>query len=268
MAKLKKQTVLICGSAGRMGQELCKSVKDHPALTLEAAVNRGEIQVFDNDHTAVLKHSQKSLNAVLAGADIVIDFSSSEGTEMLLQGLKEARDKVVLIGTTGLTPKLKQNFSSVAKKGRHRILIAGNTSLGIFSLAQLAVRAAKQLPPAGFDVEITETHHRMKTDAPSGTALFLASAIQKSMPDSKVVLSHPKRREKNAIGIHSIRGGGVFGEHEIRFISDHEEVRLSHRAFSRSLFANGAIKLATALVENIKPGVAIELIDYVLRDKI
>ena len=264
MSKQKQQTVLICGASGRMGQELCRLVGEHSKLHLGATVDHRGIRAFDRGHSAVLKYSQKAFNAVLAGADIAIDFSSPAGTKMLLEGLRQTAGKSVLVGTTGLPEKIKTELKRAAKSGEHRLLIAGNTSLGVATVAKLSVQAAQMLAPAGFDIEITETHHRMKTDSPSGTALLLADVLKKSVHGSSIVLNRSGPRKANSIGIHSVRGGGVFGEHEIRFISDHEEVKISHRAFSRALFANGAINLVLSLNAKIKPGQAIEMADFIL----
>ena len=247
-----------------MGREICRLLTEHSRLTLGASVDRNEIKAHDKKYTAVMKSTQSSLDAVMAGVDIVIDFSIPSGTKALIKSLRSAKSKVVLIGTTGLDETAKKEISKVAKSGGHRVLIAGNTSVGIFTLAKLAVSAAKTLTPLGFDVEITETHHRMKADAPSGTALLLADVMQRSIPGSAVVFNRKGPRKNNSIGIQSVRGGGVFGEHDIRLISDDEELSLSHRAFSRELFAKGALNLALEICDKVPSGKAIDLADFVL----
>ena len=117
----------------------------------------------------------------------------------------------------------------------------------IYLLMNEVGRIARVLVPAEFDIEIVETHHKRKKDAPSGTALLLARAIQKEFPKASIVTSHPELRKPGSIGVHAVRGGGVFGEHEVRFISEHEEITVAHRAFSRALFAHGALNLAEKL---------------------
>jgi 4-hydroxy-tetrahydrodipicolinate reductase len=247
-----------------MGRQLCDLLKNHATLRLGARFDRDEIHALDDRHTAVLKSDQSSLDAIVAASDVIIDFSSPVATKMLVKSLQKSRAKVVLIGTTGLDVSLKLSLDKVAKHGAHKILVAGNTSLGIFTLAQRALETARTLPQAGFDVEITETHHRMKVDAPSGTALLLAEVIKSSMPGSKIVFNRDGARKPNSIGLHSIRGGGVVGEHEVRFIADEEEVCLSHRAFSRALFAKGALSLASAIATRVKAGEALNLSDYII----
>ena len=252
--KKSKQTVLVCGADGRMGQEICNLLAAHPQLALGASVDRNEIRAHDEKHTAVLKPTPSSLDAVMAGVDVVIDFSTPTGTKSLLKCLHKADRKTVLIGTTGLDKKTKSDIQKVARSGNHKILIAGNTSVGIFTLAKLAVAAAKSLTPLGFDIEITETHHRMKADAPSGTALLLAGVIKNAVSNYTIDFNRKGVRKKNSIGIHSVRGGGVFGEHEIRLLSADEEVSISHRAFSRALFAKGALNLALEIGMKVPAG--------------
>jgi 4-hydroxy-tetrahydrodipicolinate reductase len=259
-----KHEVLLYGASGKMGLELTEQLKNHPTLRLGAAVTLTEITAYDAAHIAVLKHTKQSLTAVLQGADIIIDFSSPGGTSALVKCFANAESKVFLIGTTGLPEKLKTEIKSLAKKGGHRILFAGNTSLGASTVAKLAVMAAKTLAGTGFDIEITETHHRQKVDTPSGTALFFAEMIQKAIPSSKIVVNGSGKRVPGTIGIHSIRGGGVIGDHDIRFISDSEEICLSHRALNRSLFAKGALNLVADMANTMAAGTAVELRDYII----
>jgi 4-hydroxy-tetrahydrodipicolinate reductase len=262
--KKNRQNVLVSGSAGRMGREICSLLTSHPQLVLGASVDRNEIKAHDLKHTAVLKPTQSSLNAVMAGVDVVIDFSTPDGTRNLIKSLSKETGKCVLIGTTGLDKKIKSELQKVARAGDHKILVAGNTSVGVFTLAKLAVSAAKLLAPLGFDIEITETHHRMKADAPSGTALLLADVIQSALPSSVIEFNRRGTRKKNSIGIHSVRGGGVFGEHDIRLISDDEELSIGHRAFSRALFAKGALSIALEIKTKVPNGKAMELSEFIL----
>lgn len=261
--KIKKKDVLIYGAAGRMGLVLCNLLESHPHLKLGASVDKDEIKAYDQKHVAAFKPSPASLDAVLSGVDIVIDFSTPAATKALLQALMRCKKKNVLIGTTGLEEKVRSELRKVAHAGGHKILVAGNTSIGVFTLAKLAAIAAKSLAPKGFDIEITETHHRMKLDAPSGTAIFLANVIKRELPNSEIEFNRHGQRKKNSIGIQSVRGGGVFGEHEVRLISDDEEVNISHRAFSRTLFARGALNLALEITSKIPVGKALDLSELV-----
>lgn len=262
---LTKSACLLFGASGRMGTQLVELLKNHSELRLDATVTSKEILAFDEKHTAVLKHTPQSLVAVLQGADVIIDFSSATGTKALIKGLNSVEEKTVLVGTTGLSDKDKTDIKKIAKARKHRILMAGNTSLGVATLAKLAHMAAAALSPSGFDIEITETHHRMKADAPSGTALLLANVITKARPELAIVFNRAGKRKPNTIGINAVRGGGVIGEHEIRFINDDEEIKLSHRAFNRTLFAQGALHLLSDAQKNIKPGTAVELAEFLTK---
>jgi Dihydrodipicolinate reductase len=128
------------------------------------------------------------------------------------------------------------------------------TSLGVLVLKHRSLSLTRILRPHGFDIEICETHHKDKKEAPSGTALMLAKALQTT--DQSLSLQGEKRQEKrksNEIGIHALRGGGVFGEHEINFLGELETLSISHKALDRSLFAKGALVLARWLT-NKEPG--------------
>ena len=260
----KQPSVLVYGASGRMGVELIRQLQSHPSLILAGTVDSKEIRAIDDGHTAILKTTPTTLAAVLQGADIVIDFSSVSGTEKLSRALEDSSNLIVLIGTTGLPQKIVRSIERVAKKQNHRILMAGNTSLGVATLARLAVSAATMLAPAGFDIEIIETHHKMKTDSPSGTAILLATMLKESLKDVSVIFNRNGKRTPHTIGVHAVRGGGVVGEHEIRFISEFEEIKLSHRAFNRSLFADGALNLVREIERSMKPGTAKNLQEFLL----
>lgn len=225
-----KTRVWLQGADGRMGTEIQKAI---------ASGTQGFALADD-----------------LNRADVVIDFSTPDGNAALLKDMTKAKlsGKAVLIGTTGLKPAQISAWEKAAKSHKHRLLVAPNTSLGVLVGLRAALTAALPLAGLGFDVEIVETHHRMKQDAPSGTARFFADNIHKALKGSKVVTDRKGARKAGEIGVHAVRGGGVFGEHEIRIIGDGEELKISHRAFSRQLFATGALVLARWLQKQ-KPGV-------------
>ncbi len=245
------------GSTGRMGQALKSAIANSPDLDLVGA-SAGKFDAPSK--LAGTPTTSKLLADALneAQAEIVIDFSGIEGNRTLLEAAKSLEVTTLnvgfVIGTTGLSPSTLDSWNSVT----HKVLIAPNTSLGILKLAKAAQGAAPALYQAGFDIEITETHHNRKKDAPSGTALLLAKAIQTVLPELQIVTNRTGLRSRNELGIHAVRGGGVVGEHEIRFISDTDEVKLSHRAFSRSLFADGALHLGRWL--HSKPSGKYELL--------
>jgi 4-hydroxy-tetrahydrodipicolinate reductase len=193
--------------------------------------------------------------------DVVFDFSTPEANQLLLAALQQAgvHGARVLIGTTGLAPQLLVEWRKVARDLDLTVLVAPNTSVGVLLTLKAALVAALPLSRMGFDIEITETHHRAKKDAPSGTARFLADALAREVHGSRVVAHRSGARQAGEIGVHAVRGGGVVGEHEIRLIGDNEEVAIRHRAFSRALFATGAVVLARWVLRQ-DPGVY-ELID-------
>ena len=177
-------------------------------------------------------------------ADVIIDCSFHGAVRDLLGGAKTMSLPVV-IATTGHTEEEK---AFITEASRHQpIFMSANMSLGINLLAELAQAAAELLHEA-FDIEIVEAHHNKKADAPSGTALMLADAIKSKLPETYgYAYDRTKKRaprEKAEIGIHSVRGGAIFGEHEIIFAGQGEVVRLSHSALSRSVFAEGALAAA------------------------
>lgn len=232
------------GLTGRMGQEI------------ERLARTGEngLKVVGGSAEGL---SSTALAKELAAKriDVIVDFSTPEGNALLLKAVTagKIRGQAVLIGTTGLTTAAIRGWESAAKRQSLKLLVAPNTSIGILIGLKAALLAAPPLAALGFDVEIVETHHRMKKDAPSGTAKFFAENLRGALKGSQVVTGRKGARKTKEIGLHSVRGGGVFGEHEIRIIGIDEELRISHRAFSRKLFASGALVLCRWLAGQ-KPG--------------
>jgi 4-hydroxy-tetrahydrodipicolinate reductase len=232
---------------GREIQEIClNSRADRFALV------GGSARSVENGTQNVVS-SPASIAAQLQStqSQVILDFSSASGNQVLLTALQYARgirDLAVLIGSTGMTEEDYQSWRSLAKERELRLLFAPNTSIGILMAVKAASLIAPSLKHLGFDIEITETHHRRKQDAPSGTAKFLAESVSASVGGLDIVTDRHGGRKENELGVHAVRGGGVFGEHEVRLIGDSEEVCVSHRAFSRTLFADGALVLASWLV--------------------
>jgi 4-hydroxy-tetrahydrodipicolinate reductase len=181
--------------------------------------------------------------------DVLVDFSSPNG-------LRGSIDRAIsagiplLVGTTGLNEGHESLIADAAKI--IPVLKAPNTSLGIALLEDLAARAARVLGQEEWDVEIVEAHHRMKADAPSGTALHLGSAVERGRDmDAKEELGRcgtGLKREAGSIGYSAVRGGTVAGDHDVLFLGPEERLILSHRAESRSIFARGALAAARFLV--------------------
>lgn len=186
-------------------------------------------------------------------ADIIIDFSNPSALGGLLE-FAAAHSLPALVATTGLNEAQVALLKTAAK--RIPVFFTANMSLGVNLLCELAKKAAKALG-ADFDIEIIEMHHNQKLDAPSGTALMLADAVSSEL-ENEVDYEynrHDKRekRPKNEIGIHSVRGGTIVGEHQVIFAGNDETITLSHSARSKALFATGAINAARFLIRQ-QPG--------------
>ncbi len=226
-----KKKIFIIGIDGKMGSEICRLVEQKFSNEYEVdGVGRLDKVDPHEDPQTLCKNLQKS--------DVLLDFSHFSNTILLLNLLKsKSIAKVsVLIGTTGHPESEVVNWTTFAAQSGSRIIFAPNTSLGILAMKKATTVLAELLHP-DFSTVVVETHHKQKVDSPSGTARFLLKTLAES---SQVI---------------SIRAGGVFGEHEVRFIGQNEEVVISHRAFNRTLFAEGALNLASRLFDSQKIGV-------------
>ena len=230
--------VIITGSKGRMGQALIACAVHFPALKIV-----GEIDVGDD------------LAAVLARGDVVIDFSFHNATLAVAQ-LCAQHKKALVIGTTGHAEIEKTKIAKVAAE--IPTVWASNYSTGVNTLFWLTRKAAEILGP-GFDLEVVEMHHRLKQDAPSGTATSLAEILADVRQQQlSTVIRHGRSgivgaRTDAEIGMHSLRGGDVVGDHTVIFAAHGERVELTHKASSRETFANGALRAAQWVVTQ-KPG--------------
>lgn len=222
----------IIGSQGRMGQAIAAAIVD-AGENLAGGVDK------DGD-----------VSAVASGADILIDFSSPSALEGNLDAAIAAGLPIV-IGTTGLEERHHWLIDWAA--GHIPVLQTGNTSLGVTLLAHLVREAASRLGE-DWDIEIVETHHRMKVDAPSGTALLLGEAAAKGravdLADNAVRGRDgiTGKRETGTIGFAALRGGTVAGDHTVHFLADNERLSLSHLAENRGIFAKGAVRAAQWLL--------------------
>jgi 4-hydroxy-tetrahydrodipicolinate reductase len=188
------------------------------------------------------------LAQALSQADVAIDFSNADATQSNLTACRQAR-KPLLIGTTGFASDLTAAFEAAAKD--IPLLVAPNTSVGVTLLIELVHQAARALPPQ-FDIEIVEAHHRMKRDAPSGTALALgkAAAEGRGQPFNSSEAGGRRggtARQDGEIGFAVLRGGDIVGEHSVLFAGIGESLTLSHRATDRAIFARGALQAAAWL---------------------
>ena len=253
--------LVVTGAAGRMGRMLIKTIVETNGVTLSGALEREGASTLGAD-AGVLAGCDKlgvpitadPLAAVLH-ADGIIDFSSPAATVEFSTLAAQARIAHI-IGTTGLSD---DDLKKIGAAARHAVIVrSGNMSLGVNLLAGLVRRAAQALGEE-FDIEIVEMHHRMKVDAPSGTALMLGAAAAEGRGVD--LSSHSERgrdgitgaRERGAIGFASLRGGGVIGDHSVIFAGDGERITLTHQAEDRTLFARGALK-AALWARDQKPG--------------
>lgn len=236
---------IVNGSNGRMGKELIKLIKDgYRGSELAASVNRSVITV-DED----LIFSQ--LDDFNGEASCIIDFTNHEQTNSLIQ-YAISRNLPLVIATTGQT---EEELNTILEAGKIiPIFFSANMSLGIAILVELAKTTAKLMGDA--DIEIIEKHHNRKVDAPSGTALMIADAIKEVRPDATYVKGRNgyEKREKNEIGIHAIRMGNIFGEHEVIIGTDTQTISLKHEVHNRALFAEGALAAAEFII-NKSPGI-------------
>lgn len=181
-------------------------------------------------------------------ADVVVDFSNAAAVDGLLAFCR-AQNLPVVLCTTGLSEEQLAKVAETAKETA--VLRSANMSLGINLLMKLLQDAAKVLAPAGFDVELVEKHHNQKLDAPSGTALALADSVNAALNQEYTYnydrSKERKKREKKEIGIAAVRGGTIVGEHEVLFAGTDEVIEFKHTAYSRSVFAKGALEAAKFL---------------------
>ncbi|WP_312219284.1 4-hydroxy-tetrahydrodipicolinate reductase [Brevundimonas sp.] len=228
----------ISGARGRMGRAVSQVLDAREDVVVAARFDRGE--------TVDLKL-----------CDVIIDFSTPEASVALARACAEAGGPALVIGSTGLTPEQEAEIEAAAD--RIAIVMSGNFSLGVNILIGLVEHAALRLDARDWDIEVLETHHRRKVDAPSGTALMLGEAAANGRGrDLEELRSAPYDgitgvREPGKIGFASLRAGGVIGEHTVMFASEDEMLTLSHSAMDRSLFAKGAVA-AAAWVRNRRPG--------------
>ena len=226
--------VLVSGYMGHMGQVLSKMINDDNELELVCGVDK-----MTNEKSEV--KCFPSFNDVNVDVDIVIDFSHHSLTKELIDyGIKN--NKTLVIATTGQTEEEKNMINEASKK--IPVFYAANYSIGIAILIETAKAVARQMKNA--DVEIVETHHNRKLDAPSGTALKIAEGLKEVRKDANIICGRNgnKKREKNDIGVNAIRLGNVVGIHEVLISTEHECIALKHEAYDRGLFAEGAINAA------------------------
>ncbi|MFQ5483557.1 MAG: 4-hydroxy-tetrahydrodipicolinate reductase [Nitrospinaceae bacterium] len=247
--------VAVVGAAGRMGKTIVACIEEHPQAVLAGGTERAGHPAMGRDigEAAGIGRKdfplQESLDAVLPGADVVIDFSTPASSLTTLDRALHHR-KAVVFGTTGFSAEEKTRIAQAARD--LCIVQAPNMSIGVNVLFKLVAEAARALGDA-YDVEIVEAHHKFKKDAPSGTAVRLAEIAAEALGrDLKKVGIYGRRgfsdgRDPQEIGIHTLRAGDIVGDHRVLFGGMGETLEVCHRAQSRDTFARGAVRAAVWL---------------------
>lgn len=234
----------IAGIRGRMGREIAALAASDPEITLAGGVSRAN-ECNAQDPVPIVDDPA----ALLPDVDVLIDFTCPDGVVSLAKACASARVPLVT-GTTGLSGAQTEALRAAARQTP--VFRAANMSPGVNAVLAILPLLTRSL--GDYDVEIVETHHRHKVDAPSGTALALARAIAGEGEERFGFGRHGvSPRGGGEIGIHAVRGGGNPGEHVVIFASDGEEVRVSHRAFNRAAYAQGALR-AAKLLAGVPPG--------------
>jgi 4-hydroxy-tetrahydrodipicolinate reductase len=230
-----------------MGQVITGIVKDDPNAEIVAGID-----LVDNRDNGYPVYTD--IQACHVDADVIIDFAAAAAVDGLLAYAKERMLPVVLC-TTGLSAEQLDAIRESSKEVA--ILKSANMSLGINTIMSLLKDAANVFCPAGYDVEIVEKHHNQKVDAPSGTALALADSINEARGGAYEYVydrsKERKKRDKKELGISAVRGGTIVGEHEVIFAGIDEVIEIKHTAYSKSVFAKGAVEAAKYLAGK-KPG--------------
>lgn len=233
----------IAGITGRVGRLLMEEItsRDNAVLSGGTSLSKDihdipdSVQIFSDIASLVEK------------SDVIIDFTNATATETHAKALNNSKTAWIL-GTTGISESVQKLIKETAKT--IPVVQAANFSPGVTLITRLAFELAKALPADQYDAEIVETHHRQKVDAPSGTALAIGESIAKARKVDLGSVAEIGRkgftgaRKKNAIGFASLRGGQIVGEHSAIFLSDVEEIVLTHKAFDRRIFAKGAVRSA------------------------
>ena len=239
--------IIMNGCNGKMGQCITGICKEDPEVEIVAGIDlydgiKNDYPVFSN------------INDCDVEADVIIDFSNANAVDTLFD-FCIAKKMPVVFCTTGLSEKQLNRVKEVSENTA--ILKSANMSLGINTLMELLKKAALVFAPAGFDVEVVEKHHKMKLDAPSGTAIALADAVNEARNNEYTYVydrsGRRQVRDEKEIGISAVRGGTIVGEHDVIFAGEDEVITFSHTAYSRAVFAKGAIQAAKFLY-NKEPG--------------
>ena len=233
-------SVILHGCSGHMGQVVTDIIAAEPDVQIVAGIDA--VDLHNREYPVFTKAADCQVPA-----DVIIDFSTAKAVDVLVNYGVERNIPIVLC-TTGLSEEQIANIKAASEE--IAILRSANMSIGVNLLLKLLREVSGTLTESGFDPEIIEQHHRRKIDAPSGTALMIADAVKEVKTDAEYVYdrhSYRKKRDKREVGIHSVRGGNIVGEHEIIFAGQDEILKISHSARSKTVFAVGALNAAVFL---------------------
>jgi 4-hydroxy-tetrahydrodipicolinate reductase len=248
--------IAVSGAAGRMGKRILALAHDHPDIEISGALEGPANPALGRDagENAGIGRLEVSISTdveqALKQCDVLIEFSAPAASVEHAKAAATA-GKAIVIGTTGFSEDQKKELAQVGT--RTRCLVAPNMSMGVNLMFNLAEKVARALGD-GYDVEIIEAHHRMKKDAPSGTADKLAQVVATALGrDLKEAGTYGRHglvgeRKPNEIGVMAVRGGDIVGDHTVMFVTNGERIELTHRAHSRNAFAKGAIQAALWLI--------------------
>ncbi|MCR4678295.1 dihydrodipicolinate reductase [Lachnospiraceae bacterium YSD2013] len=234
--------IIMHGCNGKMGQVITGICNNDPDCEIVAGIDISD-HIKTNNYPVF-----NNINECTVEADVVVDFASAKAVDGLLDWCRDKKIPLVLC-TTGLSDEQVNKVMVYSKEVA--ILRSANMSLGINMLLKELKNVASILAPSGFDIEIVEKHHNQKVDAPSGTALALADSINDSLGNEYHYVydrsSVRQKRDAKEIGISAVRGGSIVGEHEVIFAGPDEVITITHTAYSKALFANGAVQAAKYL---------------------
>lgn len=244
--------IAVTGAAGRMGGRIIAAIKEAPGMILAGACEISGHAMIGQDAGLIAGCGESgvaisgSLEEALKNADVLIDFTFPEVTLANLR-VCAALGKTIVIGSTGFTPEQRKEAEKCAAK--IPVVLAPNMSVGVNACFKLLKEAA-QILGDGFDVEIVELHHNKKKDSPSGTAVRMGEVVAEALGrDYNRVANYHREgmcgeRTQEEIGMQTVRGGDIVGEHTVYFIGMGERIEISHRAMSRDMFARGAVRAA------------------------
>ena len=261
-----KHAIAVAGASGRMGHMLIEAIRLSHDCMLVGALDVAASPAIGDDATRFLHQTSdvpihSDIRQGLKTAGVLIDFTRPEGTMAHLAICREMGVKLV-IGTTGFSDAQKQEIAEAAKT--IAIVMAPNMSVGVNVTLKLLEMAAKALS-TGYDIEIVETHHRHKVDAPSGTALkmgeVIAEALGRDLKECGVLSREgiTGERDPSTIGFASVRGGDVVGDHSVMFLGDGERIEITHKSSSRTTYAQGSLRAARFLAD--KPSGLFDMFD-------